>query len=137
MGPHFSPGSRAIEGAGNPSSQFPIKPQLDHDASPLVIGLRPDAGLEAPCSGVCTFNSREAAAVEIRKMLPVDRVFVQPLKTHGQLTTIGADMRHRSLVTKVLHTCRPPRRNWHSFCRRAACAPVRGFKQARSDVTGN
>ena len=35
-------------------------------------------------------------------MLPIDRVFVQPLDAHRQLATVGSDMRHHSLAMKIL-----------------------------------
>src|SRR5215469_12862082 len=101
MSPHFGPCSRAIERTGNPSAQFVIEPELDHDASSLVVGLGPHARTEAPYACVAAFNAREAIAMEIGKMFPIDRVLVQSLKAHRQLATVGSGMRHPALALKV------------------------------------
>src|SRR5712671_2185628 len=102
MRPDLASRSRAVERTGNPSPQFSIEPQLDNEASSFVVGLRPHACPEAPFPGLNAFDSREAASMEVRKMLPIDRVLVQPLDTHRQLAPVGRSMRHNTLATDVL-----------------------------------
>jgi hypothetical protein len=102
MRPDLASRSWTVQRTGNSSPQLSIEPQLDHEASSFVVGLRPHVCPEAPFPGLNAFDSREGASMEVRKMLSIDRVLVQPLDTHRQLAPVGRSMRRNALATDVL-----------------------------------
>jgi hypothetical protein len=92
--PDLAAGSRAFEGAGYPPVQFAIESELDHKAVSFVERLAPDASAKTPFAGVLTIDLRETAAMQVRQMLPVDSILIEPFQAYRHLATVGPDMRH-------------------------------------------
>src|SRR5262249_27589950 len=79
VSPHFSTDPPALKRGGDPSAQLTLKPKFEHQAALFVVGLWPYTRTEAPCAGCSALDLCEAAAMEMGKVLPIDRVLVEPL----------------------------------------------------------
>src|SRR5262245_42094049 len=104
MRPHFCAAVASGKRLRDPASARAIEPKLDFC---LLFPVTTRAHSRAPTVDVVVdeLDRAERFRVDVREMGPVERVFVQPLDTHGQHATVAADVPHVGLFSTTVPTC--------------------------------
>jgi hypothetical protein len=93
MRPDLAAATRTFQRRGNPAPASAIELQLDDQHAAFIIRLRPHPRAKTPIAGLDAFDARETAPMNIRQMLPIDRVLIEALDADGQHAQIGAEVR--------------------------------------------
>src|SRR5208282_3231302 len=96
MGPDFRPGAGTLDSSRDPAATGTVERKFDHDSGAILAGLRPHPRAPAIARRLDQLDPPEAAAMQIRQMLPVERVFVEPFDTGVKFASIGPDVRNSS-----------------------------------------